>query len=200
LHHLLGFWISIPLAVVSLTGIYLSFPQTARDTMTSITTMNPQASRGGQPAQHASLTADRALEVALKAAPDATPVALFLPLQQRGEAALNWRVQMAEHGEALSVTVDDRSGQSTVTRLQPGDRTAAWIRWIHEGSHSGPVWAVIVFLTGVFPTIFAVTGIIMWLRKRADRKALNAKRFQPSAATSRVSVLEWPWRKGSKVQ
>jgi uncharacterized iron-regulated membrane protein len=179
LHHLLGFWISIPLAVVSLTGIYLSFPQTARDTMTSITTMNPQASRGGQPAQHASLTADRALEVALKAAPDATPVALFLPLQQRGEAALNWRVQMAEHGEALSVTVDDRSGQSTVTRLQPGDRTAAWIRWIHEGSHSGPVWAVIVFLTGVFPTIFAVTGIIMWLRKRADRKALNAKRANP---------------------
>ena len=29
LHHTLGFWISIPLAVVSLTGIYLSFPQTA---------------------------------------------------------------------------------------------------------------------------------------------------------------------------
>ena len=27
LHHLLGFWISIPLAVVSVTGIYLGFPQ-----------------------------------------------------------------------------------------------------------------------------------------------------------------------------
>jgi uncharacterized iron-regulated membrane protein len=38
---------------------------------------------------------------------------------------------------------------------------------------------VIVFLTGVFPTIFAVTGIIMWLRKRADRKALNAKVANP---------------------
>ena len=179
MHHLLGFWISIPLAVVSLTGIYLSFPQTAREAMSSITTMNEQPPRGGQAAQHASLTADRALEVALKAAPNAAPVALFLPLQQRGEAGLNWRVQMAERGEALSVTVDDRSGQATVTRLQPGDRAAAWIRWIHEGSHSGPVWAVIVFLTGVFPTILPVTGIIMWLRKRADRKALNAKRPTP---------------------
>jgi uncharacterized iron-regulated membrane protein len=140
LHHLLGFWISIPLAVVSLTSIYLSFPQTARDAMSSITTMNEQPPRGGQAAQHANLTADRALEVALKAAANAAPVALFLPLQQRGEAGLNWRVQMAERGEALSVTVDDRSGQATVTRLQPGDRAAAWIRWIHEGSHSGPVW------------------------------------------------------------
>jgi uncharacterized iron-regulated membrane protein len=179
LHHLLGFWISIPLAVVSLTGVYLAFPQTARDAMSSITTMNQQPARGGQPAQLTSLTADRALEVALKAAPGATPVALFLPLQQRGEAALNWRVQMAERGETVSVTVDDRSGQSTVTRPQPGDRAAAWIRWIHEGSHSGPVWAVIVFLTGVFPAVFAVTGVIMWLRKRADRKALKAKRANP---------------------
>jgi len=50
------------------------------------------------------------------------------------------------------------------------------IRWIHEGSHSGPVWAVIVFLTGVFPTIFAATGVIMWLRKRADRRTSRPKR------------------------
>jgi uncharacterized iron-regulated membrane protein len=42
-----------------------------------------------------------------------------------------------------------------------------------------PVWAIIVFLTGVFPAVFAVTGVIMWLRKRADRKALKAKRANP---------------------
>ena len=53
-----------------------------------------------------------------------------------------------------------------------GDRAASWIRWIHEGSHSGPVWAVIVFLTGVFPTIFAITGVMMWLRRRANRMQL----------------------------
>lgn len=50
LHHLFGFWISIPLAVVSLTGIYLAFPQTSREAMSSITTMNQQSPRGGQPA------------------------------------------------------------------------------------------------------------------------------------------------------
>ena len=30
LHHLIGFWICLPLAVLSLTGIYISFPQTSR--------------------------------------------------------------------------------------------------------------------------------------------------------------------------
>ena len=86
---------------------------------------------------------------------------------------------MAGRGDALSATIDDRSGQVNVVRLQSGDRTAAWIRWIHEGSHSGPVWAVVVFLTGIFPSIFAVTGIIMWLRKRSDRKTLDTKRASP---------------------
>ena len=45
LHHLLGFWISIPLAIVSLTGIYLSFPQTARSLMSSIAPMQPPPQR-----------------------------------------------------------------------------------------------------------------------------------------------------------
>ena len=87
LHNMLGFWISIPLAVVSFTGIYLSFPQTAREAMSSIATMNPP-NRGGfgaEPMRQTALTPDRALEIARQAEPNATPVVLFLPAQQRGE-------------------------------------------------------------------------------------------------------------------
>ena len=29
LHHLVGFWVCLPLAVLSLTGVYISFPQTS---------------------------------------------------------------------------------------------------------------------------------------------------------------------------
>ena len=179
LHHLLGLWISIPLAVVSATGIYLAFPQTARNAMSSVATMNPQGPRGffGEIAQNTALTADRAVEIAQQAEPNAKPAALFLPTEQRGERVRgpSWRVQMQRaDGDAVTVTVDDRSGKAApVLAPQSGDRAASWIRWIHEGSHSGPVWALIVFLTGVFPTIFAITGTIMWLRKRADKKALE---------------------------
>ena len=213
LHSMLGFWISIPLAVVSLTGIYLSFPQTARELMSSVATMTPNARAGfnADVVRQTALTADRALEIARQAEPNATPIALFLPTQQRGEgnrppdanrapeanrgegarnvqgnrgaeggghpAGPSWRVQLSrvDSGQTVTVMVNDRNGRAAPTIVpQSGDSAASWIRWIHEGSHSGPVWAFIVLLTGIFPTIFAVTGIIMWLRKRAGKKALKA--------------------------
>jgi uncharacterized iron-regulated membrane protein len=177
LHNMLGFWISIPLAVVSLTGIYLSFPQTARELMSSVATVTPNA-RGGFGGDVVRQTAE----------PNANPVVLFLPTQQRGDGnrgaeggrpqgpGPSWRVQLSrvDSNDTVTVMVDDRSGRAAPTIVpQSGDRAASWIRWIHEGSHSGPVWMVIVFLTGIFPTIFAVTGTIMWLRKRAGKKALK---------------------------
>ena len=59
-----------------------------------------------------------------------------------------------------------------------GNRAAQWIRWIHDGSRGGAVWRFVVFLTGVFPPIFAITGIIMWLRSRKQRKRLAELRAQ----------------------
>jgi uncharacterized iron-regulated membrane protein len=175
LHHMAGFWISIPLAIVSLTGIYLSFPQTARTAMTSVATMSPQGPRGFGPiAKNSSLTADKALEIAAAQNTGATPRVVFLPTAARGnrDAAPSWRVQMDRaDGMALNVTVSDRDGAARVLPApQSGDRAARWIRWIHEGSNSGPVWKTLVFATGLLPTIFAVTGTIMWLRRRAVRR------------------------------
>lgn len=182
LHHLLGFWISLPLAVVSATGVYLSFPQTAREAMSSIAPMSPQGQRGfGPVAQRTVLTADQALAAAMAAEPNGKPVALFLPVQQRGRP-LTWRTQIsrAGSGDIVTVTTDDQNGQTSPAAVPlSGDRAAAWIRWIHEGSRGGPVWAILVTLTGIFPSIFAVTGIIMWLRKRSDRTELAGKRAKP---------------------
>jgi uncharacterized iron-regulated membrane protein len=176
LHNLLGFWISFPLAIVSLTGIYLSFPQAARDAMSSIAAMNPQTQRGGfgRPiARQTELTPDRAIDIAIKAEPTAKPSVLFVPTQEHGERADAWRVQMRRGpGDEVSVTIDDRSGQARGLAPQAGDRAASWIRWIHEGSRGGLLWSIVVFLTGAFPTVFAVTGIMMWLRKRSTRRAL----------------------------
>jgi uncharacterized iron-regulated membrane protein len=205
LHHLLGFWISIPLAVVSFTGIYLGFPQTARQVMSSIAPMTPQGPRPGFGAtvRDTRLGPDGALSAALAAQPGARAAVIFLPTananageraRARGGEATSvrdggnatetgpgprWRIQLrkADSGEITTVMVDDRSG--AVERSPDplaGDRAAQWIRWIHEGSHSGPVWQFVVFLTGAFPLIFAVTGIIMWWRGRRSRASLAAGR------------------------
>jgi uncharacterized iron-regulated membrane protein len=201
LHYLLGFWIALPLTFVSLTGIYLSFPQTARSAMSAIAPMNPQAGRpifAAQLARETQLTPDAALDAARNAKPGWRPSALFLATQsergdrserpeQRGERtergerpAATWRVQLRDpvSNDITNVIVNDRDG---TTRSLPdplaGDRAAQWIRFLHEGSRGGPVWQIAVFLTGVFPPIFAFTGIVMWLRRRS--RAAAARRSAP---------------------
>ncbi len=191
LHHLIGFWISLPLAAVSATGIYLAFPQTARTAMASVAPMSasPRGPFAGETARETVLSADRAIEIARRAEPGATLSTLLLPQQQRGERRLSWRAQMTrDSGEPVTLIIDDQTGQlAPAAAMQSGDRAAAWIRWIHEGSHGGPVWAALVFLAGICPTIFAVTGLLMWLRKRADRRAVRkSAAFLPRARAADV--------------
>jgi uncharacterized iron-regulated membrane protein len=171
LHHLFGFWIAIPLAVVSATGIYLGFPQQARQLLSSVAPMTPQQ-RG---AFNAPLVAsphidiDRAVEIATGGAAGSRLAAVFVPTRQNQA----WRIQLRQPGSegVTTVMVDDGSGALSKVQPQSGDRIAQWIRWIHEGSHSGLLWQIVVFLCGVLPTGFAVTGTMIWLRSRRAKKA-----------------------------
>jgi uncharacterized iron-regulated membrane protein len=174
LHHLFGFWISVPLAVVSATGIYLGFPQQGRDLLTSVAPMTPPQ-RGGFAAplmQRPELGIDRAAEIAAGALPGSQLAAVFMPTQQSGA----WRVQLREgQSERVStVMVEDRSGNARRVEPLSGDRIGQWIRWIHEGSHSGAIWQVLVFVCGVLPALFTVTGVLIWLRSRNAKKALGS--------------------------
>jgi uncharacterized iron-regulated membrane protein len=170
LHHLFGFWVAIPLAVVSLTGIYLGFPQQGRQWLSSVAPMTAQQ-RGGFNApllRQTNLNADSALAAALNAEPGTQAAAIFLPTQQ----AQSWRVQLRSENAAgvMTVMIDDRSGAANKVVPLSGDRAAQWIRWIHEGSNAGLLWQVLVFLCGVLPTAFMITGVLIWLRSRAVKR------------------------------
>jgi uncharacterized iron-regulated membrane protein len=178
LHHLVGFWISLPLAVVSATGIYIAFPQTARSVTSSVMATSPQGARrgAGEVVRDLALTADRALDIAGAEAPGMMPAAISLPTRtgrSADRAAAAWRVDLRDaNGTATAtIVVDDRA--ATARRLPDrlaGDRLAQWVRWVHEGSHTGSAWRLAVFLCGVFPTLLAITGLIVWLRGRALRR------------------------------
>jgi len=162
LHHLFGFWIAIPLAAVSATGIYLGFPQQGRELLSSVAPMTQRDSRNTSLLASPQLDADRAMAAALAGVAGARASAIFLPSQ----ATAAWRIQVRGADGDATVLVDDRSGtRSTVTPLS-GDKAAQWIRWVHEGSHAGLLWRIVVFFCGVLPTVFAVTGTMIWLRSR----------------------------------
>src|SRR5262249_28776624 len=88
--------------------------------------------------------------------------------------AQTWRVQLRQSDDIVTVLVDDRTGTANPTGPQlAGDRVAAWIRWIHDGSRGGIVWQAVLFLCGLFPPVLAITGEITWLPRRGRRAAIR---------------------------
>jgi uncharacterized iron-regulated membrane protein len=184
---LVGFWISLPLAVVSATGVYLAFPQTARNAMSSIATMAPQGARPGAPAaRETTSTPDDALAAALATLPGTSAAAIFMAAPDpRGGDTPVWRIQLRRAAGAGSVTVlvDDRTrAVSRAPEPIAGDRAAQMIRWIHEGEAGGPLWRLVVFLCGLMPSVLGVTGLVVWLHGRRQRKLVDTGAAVPQAA------------------
>jgi len=53
------------------------------------------------------------------------------------------------------------------------DSFMALQRPLHDGQGLGPVWEFLVFLSGLVPTLFVVTGVIMWWKKRQRRLPMS---------------------------
>ncbi|HWI86955.1 MAG TPA: PepSY-associated TM helix domain-containing protein [Sphingomonas sp.] len=150
LHHLAGFWISLPLAILSLTGVIIAWPQM----MGSGGMRRPMAIPLASP----HLTIDQVL-----AAPAKSPATISWPTDKDGA----WTVS---GGSAGSVKVADDSGM--VAPADPAasrDRPRPFYRRLHDGGNMGLVWQIVIFLGGIAPALLGVTGIIMWLRTRTWR-------------------------------
>jgi uncharacterized iron-regulated membrane protein len=183
IHHSVGFWIALPLAVVAFTGIYISFPLTARAIVEPSVPQSAPQPRPSGPAKPLSLTTlsgDEALSLVLSKAGEADPLTLSLPT----ETSSSWRVQMRtrETQELFNVNVDDQSREVKTPGpgASTGDSLARLMRRIHDGNEMGFVWQLLVFLTGLMPATMATTGLIMWLRKRSRRSAVGASVHSPA--------------------
>jgi uncharacterized iron-regulated membrane protein len=186
LHYLAGFWICFPLALISLTGIYLAWPQQGRSVLSSMAPMTEQqrGGPGGQVTANPQRSPSEIYAIAT-ARPNAQVETIFYPNPQAGA----WRVRLREDGktEPVTITVNDRSGAVGTIAPLSGDRVASWIRWLHEGSHSGEIWRFVVFLSGIMPALLGVTGILIWLRQRRQRKLVQAGTHTVAVKTGAVS-------------
>ncbi|MCF8505367.1 MAG: PepSY domain-containing protein [Caulobacter sp.] len=186
LHHMFGFWVLIPLLLVSLTGVYISFPETSRKVF-GVAPRVESPARGGQPKgaprgpNNASplaapnLPIDMAVAAAMAEKPGARLSAISLPTEGKRPS---WRIQFAGEGHVLpvSVQVSDADGAIVSGRGGPGqpDPVSRWMRKTHDAQDTPFIWQVLVFLTGVAPLLLGVTGTVMWLRRRSRRAHLKA--------------------------
>jgi uncharacterized iron-regulated membrane protein len=174
LHHQIGFWTSLPLALLSLTGALISFPALLSSGGQG---GYGQGAGGGamgrmQPLADTNLGVEQAV-LAAQALGSGRATSVIWPTERQPA----WRVSFGgEGGKPEMVSVDDDSGQATAAA--PDRRRSGVVRLnrnLHDGEGMSLVWQVIIFLAGLMPTILGVTGIWMWLRMRRIRQRAAAR-------------------------
>jgi uncharacterized iron-regulated membrane protein len=179
LHHQLGFWIMVPLAMLSFTGFWISFPSV----FSAFEASQPRGkgNAGGppdraramraRPLAETRLTADSALAAAQ---PHATGpvISVTWPTDQSPE----WKIAFARDGGPAEVEITDADSDVKAPRPARPETNARLMRRLHDGTGMGAVWQIVIFLGGIVPAILAITGLVMWLRSRGWRAALAKKR------------------------
>lgn len=179
LHSVTGIWSLVIFLVVSFSGVYLAFPQQTNTTIRILFQTEPPANAVRDlrvvPDGLVALPLDRIADIARAAAPDSTVRSIAIPAQPD----LPYRVALApdgitsDGGPTIGVYVDPYAGTTLVVldpRIYPlGEKIVAWQRPLHEGEGLGPVFKFLVFLSGLLPLMFSVTGVWMWLKGRGRR-------------------------------
>jgi uncharacterized iron-regulated membrane protein len=177
LHHQTGFWIALPLAMLSLTGVWISFPA-------FFGPLAGEKAQGGnraramraKPLETPRLNVDSALAAARPLA-KGEPVTIVWPTDQNPA----WKIALERQGGPAEVEVVDATGTAKPPRPPRPETLSRWMRRWHDGSGMGPVWQAIIFLGGIIPALLAVTGIMMWLRTRGWRGQLKSRQAEARA-------------------
>jgi uncharacterized iron-regulated membrane protein len=167
LHAATGIWIFLVFMIVSYSGLVLAWPQL----------LGPAG--GGRGPAMAPLTAstsapigpDRALALAKAAMPGVEPDSVTLPARYDQPITVSFLVHDAVRA---SVLIDPWRAKVIAVRDNSGS-FLAWMRPVHQGSGLGVVWRFLVFLSGLVPTLFVVTGIVMWVKKRRRHVPMTAR-------------------------
>jgi uncharacterized iron-regulated membrane protein len=157
LHFQAGFWISLPLAVLSATGVWISFP--------AVFSGVPGGPPGAGPLalERTNLTPEQ-VSAAAQALTPGSAVSISWPTDEKPE----WTVTIRGDGKPQEVKVADSDAKASLVPPKPETFTRT-MRRIHDGTGMPLVWQIIIFVGGILPALLAITGILMWLRMRRRR-------------------------------
>jgi uncharacterized iron-regulated membrane protein len=176
LHHAMGFWILVPLAMLSFTGAWISFPQFFErfDAGQSKHAAPPDRARAARamPLVRTRTDVDVALSAARPLARDGRLTTISWPTDQ----AAQWKIAFATDAGTAEIAIDDATGQARPSRQPAPETTARLMRRLHDGTGMGTIWQTLIFLGGIIPALLAVTGIMMWLRTRSARLRREKRR------------------------
>jgi len=174
LHSSIGFWSLIILLIVSVSGLYLSFPRTFRET---VGIALPLGQTFVEPGNDEALVTDYSsdLDLAVDRTINLVPQSELRDIQfatrPGGVMVLNLSPQrLGPRAPTITVSINPDTGDIAYIDdhrdYAVGERVVLWQRWLHSGLGLGIIWRVAVFISGFLPLFFATTGIWMWILKR----------------------------------
>ena len=190
LHHQTGFWVAVPLAMLSFTGVWISFPQFFATLSGSGQEASAMARERSQRMRARPLEEPQLSPNAAVAAASGAAAGKLTSLAWPTDASPSWRVGLARPGGGTAeILVDDRSGQAEAASRGNGrSGVARLMRQLHDGGGMGAAWQTVIFIGGLLPAVLGVTGAIMWLRTRGWRGevARRGRRGLDGGAEQRV--------------
>jgi len=164
LHAATGIWIFLVFMAVSFSGVVIAWPQTL-----GMNTAGARQMPMVEPQTGKRLGATEAVIAATSVVPDLKPRSITIPARPTQPIMVNY---LSNGAINASVLIDPYSGK-VLEKRDNSERFLAWMRPVHDGS-LGSIWGFLVFLSGLVPTLFVVTGLIMWAKKRQRRVPMTA--------------------------
>lgn len=193
-HHALGFWGILPLSLIALTGLVMSYTwannllYTLTGTEVPPPRQGPGSGRGGAPPAKPTPEQwqglDAAWEVALAKAPGWQSISVRLPEKAGAPATFNFAMSHRGRPDLKStLTVDLKTGTETTwetfSDFNAGRQLRFWSRWVHTGEAGGWLGQTLAGLASLAAALLVWTGLALTWR-RFFRKKLKSPQVTPA--------------------
>ena len=179
-HHVVGFWGSVILFVMGVSGIYLVYPETFRESVEAVMPTGNSFNAGareyaGGPAP---LHADGAVAAALAAVPGTRPVNIQLPPTPDMPFVVHLETnEIRPKLPPILVAMNARTGEINFVddprSYSIGDKFLNLQHALHFGIGLGWLWKILVFISGILPLALAITGLMIYVKRRAAKRPLS---------------------------
>jgi uncharacterized iron-regulated membrane protein len=189
LHSVTGFYVSIPLFFMALTGTYFTYPNFYEKLLNNFIPteeVKKYSSEARSTIKEGTPPIDiyRAIEIMQSYYPGYNKRKLQMPSNEMGTINLTYingtNLKGGERKRPL-LFIDQYSEEIIYDynpdRAEAGTRILTnWVNPIHLGEAGGTVTRILLFFAGLTPLLFLITGIKMWKYKR-EKKMQNLFRY-----------------------
>ena len=169
LHGAIGMWLLPLTLVITITGVYHTWPQIFRSAVAALLPVSgpEQPLHFGEAERQRPARAGALLDAARNALPDRRVHALQLPATPTAPVRAVM-MRPSEHVQAFADTVLLHPATAAVVRIDRyverpvGDRVLRWLGVLHAGRFAGWRSEVLWLLAGLMMTTIAVTGLAVW--------------------------------------